>query len=173
MLTILKSINDQSFCHWPGWRIWVPGQEIRPCSGSGPHNLVDLSLQLRGQLLQQLQGSERVFQLSSCPGSNESRVEILVLQTPSNGEVGQFEAKFLCDSRDFLEFVDGLVSGVLVVEKLLGELKGEPEGGIVGPDNLILRHSIEILSCEETPSKRTPSNQTILVNLEQLLVFNF
>ena len=87
--------------------------------------------------------------------------------------MGQFVSKFLGNSGNFLEFVNSLISGVLVVEQLFGEFKREPERGIISSNNLILRHTIEVLSSEETTSKRAPSDQAKLVILEQLFVFNF
>lgn len=93
---------------------------------------------------------------------------MLKFNTPCNSNLSQcgFEL-FLNIGFKLFKTIDYLLTVIWSVEELFHELPSWSSKSVA----LLLRYTIKMLSCQEPTSQWTPSNQSIIILFEQLLIF--
>lgn len=151
----------------------LPRLEIHSGLGTIIEDLVNPGFQLRAPLLHYLQSLQGILQLCDGSGSDEGRIEVVVLDGPGDGQVGQFIAEFFfCEVGECLETGDNFGLGESLVEDTLEEFVREVLVLVIEPIDFFLSDALKMSSGKEATGKGAPGNKPVLVILIETKVLD-
>jgi hypothetical protein len=158
---------------WPDMGEGLPILEIHPRFRAIIEDFVDPGLQFRGPLLDHFQSLQGVFQLGYISGSNEGGIEVVVLDGPGDGQMGQLAVEFfLGEVGKGLKTGDDFGLGESLVEDTFKELVSEVFVLVVEPIDFFLGDSLEMSAGKEAAGEGAPGDETILVVLIESEIFD-